>query len=435
LIFLKAGETYVSSVFVYLVEAAMSDRKIVVTGLGVVSPVGNGAGPFWDALLAGKSGIGPITAFDASEYRTTFAGQADFDESEYLDKKEARKIDRFGHLAIGASDMAVKDAGLDLSTIDPDRAGVLIGSGIGGLRTLELQYETLLEKGPSRVSPFTIPMMICNIVAGLVAIRHGLKGPNYSVVSACATAAHSIGDAMRMIERGDADIMLAGGSEAAITPMGIGGFCALKALSTRNDDPTSASRPFDADRDGFVMGEGAAVLVLESLEHAQKRGAEIYCEAAGFGLTCDAHHMTAPLEDGSGAAKAMQMAMKDAGVSPDQVSYINAHGTSTPLNDKGETGAIKLALGEDNARKVMISSTKSMTGHLLGAAGGIESAVTALAIKHGVVPPTINYTTPDPACDLDYVPNEARETEVKVTLNNSLGFGGHNACLLFKSLG
>lgn len=413
----------------------MAERKVVVTGLGVVSALGSTVDTFWERLTAGQSGIRPIESFDASEFKAQIAGEVvDFDSEAFVPKKDQRRMDLFTIYSIAAAKMALDDSGLDLSSSDPHRSGVIIGSGIGGLGSLEEQFKILSERGPGRMSPFTIPQMICNIAAGLVAIEHNLQGPNYSVVSACASAAHSIGDAMRVIQRGEADVMFAGGAEAAVTPTGIGGFCALKALSTRNDDPTAASRPFDAERNGFVMGEGGAILILEELEHAKARGATIYCEAAGFGMTCDAHHMTAPAEGGPGAARAMKLAMADAGVNPGDVSYLNAHGTSTQLNDKSETQATKTALGEDDARRIMISSTKSMTGHLLGAAAGLEAVVTALAISKGVVPPTINQEHPDPECDLDYVPNTAREAEVTVTLNNSLGFGGHNACLCFKAV-
>ena len=413
----------------------MAERKVVVTGLGVVSSLGSTVDTFWERLTAGQSGIRPIESFDASEFKAQIAGEVvDFDSEAFVPKKDQRRMDLFTIFSIAAAKMALDDSGLDLAASDPHRSGVIIGSGIGGLGSLEEQFRILSERGPGRMSPFTIPQMICNIAAGLVAIEHNLQGPNYSVVSACASAAHSIGDAMRVIQRGEADVMFAGGAEAAVTPTGIGGFCALKALSTRNDDPTAASRPFDAERNGFVMGEGGAILILEELEHAKARGATIYCEAAGFGMTCDAHHMTAPAEGGPGAARAMKLAMADAGVNPEDVSYLNAHGTSTQLNDKSETQATKTALGEDDARRIMISSTKSMTGHLLGAAAGLEAVVTALAISKGVVPPTINQEHPDPECDLDYVPNTAREAEVSVTLNNSLGFGGHNACLCFKAV-
>ncbi len=342
-------------------------------------------------------------------------------------------MDPFCHYGIAAAKMAVADAGLDFDRENRERVGVLVGSGIGGLQILQEQHAILLTRGPSRFSPFMIPQMITNILSGYIAIEYGLTGPNYCAVSACATATHSLGEALRMIQHGEADIMLAGGAEAPICELGVGGFCAMRALSTRNDAPEKASRPFDANRDGFVIAEGAGVLVLEDLEHAKKRGARIYCELAGYGRTCDAYHITAPDAEGKGAARGMQLACEDAGVSPDEIDYINAHGTSTELNDKCETMAIKMALGEDNARRAAVSSVKSMTGHLLGAAGGVESIATALAIKNGILPPTINYETPDPACDLDYVPNKAREKKIRAALKNSLGFGGHNATLCFKA--
>jgi 3-oxoacyl-[acyl-carrier-protein] synthase II len=379
------------------------------------------------------SGIRPIHRFDAAAYPSRIAGQVqEFDVDAFIPKKEQRRMDEFCHYAMAAAKLAVADGGLDMGALDLDRCAVIVGSGIGGIRTLEIQHSVLLEKGPGRCSPFMIPEMISNMAAGLIAIEFGMRGPNYSVVSACASAAHSMGDAYRLIQRGEVDAAIAGGAEAPVTMLGVGGFCAMKALSTRNDAPEKASRPFDAGRDGFVIAEGAAILVMEEMEHARRRGAKIYCEMAGFGMTCDAYHITAPVESGIGATRAMQLAMRDAGMNPDQIDYINAHGTSTELNDKIETRAIKAALGEENARRVMISSSKSMTGHLLGAAGGIESAVCALAIRDGVVPPTINLETPDPECDLDYVPNTAREARVRACLNNSLGFGGHNASLLFK---
>ncbi len=414
----------------------MEKRRVVVTGIGVISPIGSTLHKFWDSLQNGRSGLGTITAFDASDYAAQIAAEVkDFDVNEFIPRKEQRRMDRFCHFALAAARMAMDDAAFDQDAEDPTRMGAVVGSGIGGLGTLEGQHKTLLERGPSRCSPFMIPQMIVNIASGLIGIQHQLQGPNYAVVSACATAAHSMGDAMHVIERNEADVMLAGGAEASVTPLGIGGFGAMKALSTRNDDPQTASRPFDRDRDGFVMGEGAAVLVLEEYEHAKARGAEIYCEIAGFGQTCDAFHMTAPMETGDGATRAMKMAMDGAGLTPADIDYINAHGTSTPLNDKIETRAIKGALGEEDARRVMISSTKSMTGHLLGAAAGVEAAACALALKKGIVPPTINQITADPECDLDYVPNTAREANVRAALNNSLGFGGHNACVCMKQVG
>ncbi|MEI6971709.1 MAG: beta-ketoacyl-ACP synthase II [bacterium] len=410
-------------------------RRIVITGLGVVSPLGCTIDAFWSKLVAGQSGIRKIQSFDASPFYSQIAGEVtDFPVDQFVVKKEQRRMDPYCHFAIGAAKLAVADAGLDMNVEDPTRVGVIVGSGVGGLKTIETQYKVLMEKGPDRCSPFLIPMMIANMAAGNIAIELNMKGPNYATLSACATSLHAIGDAMRVIERGDAEVILAGGAEASVCVLGFAGFCALRALSARNDEPQRASRPFDAGRDGFVMSEGGAVLVLEEYEHAKKRGAKIYCEAAGFGMTCDAYHMTAPSEGGEGAARAIKLAMADAGVTPEEVDYVNAHGTSTDLNDKGETQAIKAALGEDRARKVMVSSTKSMTGHLLGAAGGLETIVCALAIKHGVVPPTINQETPDPACDLDYVPNVARQHKVRVCVNNSLGFGGHNGSLVVKAI-
>lgn len=412
----------------------MTRRRVVVTGMGVVSPLGCDLKSFWERLIKGQSGVRTITRFDVSQYDSKIAGQLiEFELERFVSKKEARRMDPFCHYGIAAAKMAVADSGLELDKENRERIGVLVGSGVGGLQILLEQSRVLLTKGSSRFSPFMIPEMITNILSGLIAIEHGFTGPNFCVVSACATATHSLGEALRMIQHGEAEIMLAGGSEAPICELGVGGFCAMRALSTRNDAPEKASRPFDADRDGFVIGEGAGVLVLEDLEHAQRRGARIYCELAGYGRTCDAYHITAPDAQGKGAARSMKLACEDAGVAAEQVDYINAHGTSTELNDKCETLAIKMALGEENARRVAISSTKSMIGHLLGAAGGVESIATALTIYHGVIHPTINYETPDPECDLDYVPNHAREKKVRVALKNSLGFGGHNATLCFKA--
>ncbi len=403
--------------------------------MGVVSPIGSTLQKFWDSLQNGRSGIATIEGFDITDFSAKIAGEVkDFDANDFIPRKEQRRMDRFCHFAIAAAKMAMDEANFDRDVEDPTRMGAIVGSGIGGLGTLEEQHTKLMNRGPSRCSPFMIPQMISNMASGHVAIQHKLQGPNFAVVSACATAAHSIGAAMHAIQRNEAEVMLAGGCEASITPLGIGGFAAMKALSTRNDDPATGSRPFDKERDGFVMGEGAAVLVLEEYEHAKARGATIYCEVAGFGQTCDGYHMTAPVESGEGATRAMLMALNAAGLNPDAVDYINAHGTSTPLNDKIETRAIKGALGEDLARKVMISSTKSMTGHLLGAAAGVEAIACAMATKNGVVPPTINQICPDPECDLDYVANTAREAKVSVTLNNSLGFGGHNACVCMKAI-
>jgi len=405
-------------------------RRVVVTGIGVVSPIGSTIEAFRASLQSGRCGIRRIESFDASAYDAQIAGEVtDFDIDAFIPKKEQRRMDRFCHFGCAAAKMAMDDAAFDRDKIDPVRMGTIVGSGIGGLGTLEGQHKVLLEKGPGRCSPFMIPQMIVNMASGLIAIDHNLKGPNYCVVSACASAAHAMGDALRLIQRNEVDVVVAGGAESCISPLGIGGFAAMKALSTRNDDPATASRPFDKERDGFVMGEGAAILVMEEFEHAKARGAKIYCEIAGFGQSCDAYHMTAPMDSGEGATRAMVSAIRDAGRTPASVTYINAHGTSTPLNDKIETRAIKGALGEDLARKVMISSTKSMTGHLLGAAAGVEAIACALAIKYGFVPPTINQINPDPECDLDYVANSAREAVVEVALNNSLGFGGHNACV------
>ena len=410
------------------------NRRVVVTGLGVVSPVGSTLDSFWAAIQAGESGIGPITYFDTTAFDTKFAGQVKgFNVEDFVPKKEARRMDPFCHYGVAAAKMAVADAGLDMSKEDATRVGVVAASGVGGLQILQSQMDVLRSRGPGRFSPFIIPQMITNILPGLISIDHGMKGPNFAIVTACASGTHCIGESLNLIRRGAADVMLAGGSEGAICELGVGGFNAMRALSTRNDSPQTASRPFDKDRDGFVMAEGAGMLVLEEYGHAKARGAKIYCELAGFGCTGDAYHITAPDESASGPARGMQLAMQDAGVAPADVDYINAHGTSTELNDAGETKAIKLALGEADARRVAISSTKSMTGHLLGAAGGVESVVCALAIRDGVLPPTINYTTPDPACDLDYVPNVARKAKIRACLNNSLGFGGHNATLCFRA--
>jgi 3-oxoacyl-[acyl-carrier-protein] synthase II len=407
----------------------------VVTGLGIVSPLGCAVETVWTRMVQGQSGVRPIQSFDATAFDSRIAGEVvEFNVDDFVPKKEQRRMDPFCKYGIASAKLAVADSGLDFSKEDPWRTGVLVGSGIGGLQILFQQSKVFMERGPSRFSPFMIPQMITNILSGLIAIEYGLRGPNFAVISACATATHSMGEAFRIIREGDADVILAGGAEAPIMELGVGGFCAMRALSTRNDDPQHASRPFDRDRDGFIIGEGAGTVVLEEYGHAVKRGARIYCELAGYGRTCDAFHMTAPDEQGTGAAKAMSLALADARLAPEQIDYINAHGTSTELNDKCETRAIKSSLGEAHARKVMISSTKSMTGHLLGAAGAIESLACAMAIHTGVVPPTINYTTPDPDCDLDYVPNTAREAKVRACLNNSLGFGGHNASLCFTAV-
>ena len=410
-------------------------KRVVVTGMGVVTPVGSTLETFWAALLAGRSGIGPITYFDASAFDTKFAGQVkDFHLEEFVPKKEARRMDPFCHYGVAAAKMAVADSGLDMSKEDPTRIGVVAASGVGGLQILQSQMDVLRTKGPGRFSPFMIPQMITNILPGLISINHGMKGPNFAIVTACASGTHCIGEALRLIRCGAADAFVAGGAEGAICELGVGGFNAMRALSTRNDSPETASRPFDKDRDGFVMGEGAGMLILEEYGRAKARGARIYCELAGFGCSGDAYHITAPDESADGPARGMKLALQDAGLSPADIDYINAHGTSTSLNDKGETKAIKLALGETDARRTAVSSTKSMTGHLLGAAGGVESVVCALAIRDGVLPPTINYTTPDPECVLDYVPNTARQAQVRACLNNSLGFGGHNATLCFKAI-
>ena len=410
-------------------------RRVVVTGLGVVSPVGSTLDSFWAAIQAGESGIGPITYFDTTAFDTKFAGQVKgFNLDEFVPKKEARRMDPFCHYGVAAAKMAVADSGLDMSKEDATRIGVVAASGVGGLQILQAQMDVLRSRGPGRFSPFIIPQMIINILPGLISINHGMKGPNYAIVTACASGTHCIGEALSLIRNGKADAMLAGGAEGAICELGVGGFNAMRALSTRNDDPKTASRPFDKDRDGFVMAEGAGMLILEEYGRAKARGAKIYCELAGFGCTGDAYHITAPDASAAGPARGMQLAMADAGLTPADVDYINAHGTSTELNDAGETKAIKLALGEERARRIAVSSTKSMTGHLLGAAGGVESVVCALAIRDGVLPPTINYTTPDPACDLDYVPNVARKGKIRACLNNSLGFGGHNATLCFKAI-
>ena len=416
----------------------MESRRVVVTGIGIISPVGSTVKEFWEALLEGKSGVGPLTAFDSSRFASHIAAEVkDFDPLQFMSEKEARKFDRFVQFGLAASKNAVADSGIDIGNEDAARMGVIIGSGIGGLHTIEREFLAYInrgpEKGPSKMSPFLIPMLIVNMAAGHVSIALGLKGPNSSCVTACASGNNSLGEAFKIIQRGDADVMVAGGTEGCITVMGFGGFCALKALSTRNDDPSRACRPFDRERDGFIMGEGAGVLVLEEYERARKRSARIYCEIAGYGMSGDAYHMTAPDPSGDGAGRCMAAALKDSGVSPDKVDYINAHGTSTKLNDKIETLAIKSVFGP-HAKKVAVSSSKSMTGHLLGAAGGAEAAVCALSLYHGVITPTINYEYPDPECDLDYVPNTARKQGIKVAMSNALGFGGHNATVVFKKL-
>ena len=410
-------------------------RKVVVTGLGAVSPVGCGVATFWQSISAGKSGIGRIDRFDPADFAVQIAGQVrDLTADTFISPKEQRRMDRFSVYAICGAKMAVADAGIDFTKTDAEKCGVAMSAGMGGIETFCEEANALRDKGPRRVSPFCVPSMIPNMPAGLIAIEYGLKGPNYAVVTACASALHSIGFAFRSIQTGECDVMLAGGAEAVITPLGVAAFSSMRALSTRNDNPAGASRPFDKNRDGFVIGEGSGVLVLEEYEHAVRRGARIYAELAGFGMTCDAFHMTAPCDDGDGARRAMLRCMESAKLNPSDVEYINAHGTSTPLGDKGETLAIKRALGETAARHVMVSSTKSMTGHLLGGAGGIESVACAMALHTGIVPPTINYTTPDPDCDLDYVPNTARQVPIRACLNNSFGFGGHNACIAFRKV-
>ena len=409
-------------------------KRVVITGLGVVSPIGNSKEIFWQSLCAGKSGVSKITSFDPSLFTSRIAGEIrDFDVTAYMSSKDAKRSDRFTQFAVAAACMSADDAQIDLAGMDPYRAGSIIGSGIGGIHTMEREHKVLLNKGPSRVSPFFIPMLIVNMASGMVAIKLGLKGPNTCSVTACASSNHSIGEAFRVIQNGYADIMFTGGSEAAISPMAMSGFCAAKALSTMNDTPQEASRPFDQKRNGFVMSEGAGIILLEEYEHAKKRGASIYAEVAGYGMSCDAYHMTAPDPEGKGAIRCMQEALKDAGVNADEVDYINAHGTSTMLNDAMETKAIKAVLGH-RAKDIAVSSTKSMTGHLLGAAGGIELAATILTIERGIIPPTINYKYPDPDCDLDYVPNEARQKKVDIAMSNSLGFGGHNATIVIKKI-
>jgi beta-ketoacyl-acyl-carrier-protein synthase II len=404
-------------------------RRVVITGMGVVSPLGSEVETFWKRLIAGESGIGPVTRFDTTKYDTRFAAEVQgYRTEEFMDRKEIRRTDLFVQYAIGATAQAVKQAGVSPQTVDVNRYGVVVGSGIGGIATFEDQHRTLLEKGPSRVSPFFIPMMISDMASGQVSIQFGAKGPNYCTVSACSSGAHAVGDAFRIIQHNEADVMISGGAEAPITPVSFAGFCSMKAMSTRNDEPQRASRPFDAQRDGFVMGEGAGIVVLEELEHAKRRGAKILAEIVGYGATGDAHHMTAPAPEGEGAARAMREAIRDSGLPLESFGYLNAHGTSTPLNDKFETQAIKSVFGE-RAKKLPVSSTKSMTGHLLGAAGGLETIICVLALERHMLPPTINYKTPDPDCDLDYVPNTARAVELQAALSNSLGFGGHNVTL------
>lgn len=407
-------------------------RRVVVTGLGLVAPVGNTVGAAWENLLAGNSGIGPITHFDNAAFSVRFGGAIrDFDVTEYVVAKEARKMDPFIHYGMAAGIQAIRDAGLEVTEENADRIGVAIGAGIGGIYTIEQNYDAYLDKGPRRISPFFVPSAIINMVSGNLSIMYGFKGPNISIVSACSTGAHNIADSVRMIQYGDADVMIAGGSEYATTPIGMGGFAAARALSTRNDDPQAASRPWDRDRDGFVLSDGAGVVVVEELEHAKARGASIYAEVAGVSMNADAYHMTAPAPGGEGATRCMQLALRDARANVEDVAYINAHGTSTPAGDVAETKAIKGAFG-DHAHHLAVSSTKSMTGHMLGAAGGAEAVFTVLAIRHQVAPPTINYEHPDPDCDLDYVPNTAREMDIGLALSNSFGFGGTNGTLAFR---
>jgi len=410
----------------------IEQKRVVVTGLGAITPIGNTLAEYWEGLLSGRNGIGPITLFDPSRHDCRIAGEVKgFSPHDYMDRKEAKRMDRFAQFAVSASKQAIADAQFVINELNAEQVGVIIGTGVGGLKVLEDQQEVYLTRGPDRCSPFMIPMMIANMAAGLTAIHTGAKGPNSCTVTACAAGAHAVGDAFRLIQRGYAQAMICGGSEAAVTPLSVAGFSAARALSTRNDDPVHACRPFSRDRDGFVMGEGSGILLLEELEHALSRGARIYAEIVGYGMTCDAYHMTSPVPSGEGATRAMQLALKDAGLIPEQVSYINAHGTSTQVNDATETGAIKNALGE-YAYKVAISSTKSMTGHLLGGSGGIEAVASVMAVANDQIPPTINLTNPDPACDLDYVPNHSRNQKLEVVLSNSFGFGGHNVTLAFK---
>ena len=407
-------------------------RRVVVTGVGLLTPLGIGADASWAAIRAGKSGIARITQFDAAAFSCQIAGEVKgFNPADYIEKKEIKKMGRFIQFAIAAADFALKDSGLKVTAENEERVGVYIGSGIGGFEVIEREHQTLLEHGPRRISPFFIPATIINLASGHVSIRSGAKGPNSATATACTTSAHSIGDSYRMIERGDADAMICGGTEAAVTPMGIGGFAAMRALSKRNGEPERASRPWDKDRDGFVVGEGAGILVLEELESARQRGARVLAEIVGYGMSADAFHVTAPPDTGDGAFRVMRNALRDAGIQPEQVDYINAHGTSTDVGDRAETAAIKRAFG-DHAYKLAVSSTKSMTGHLLGGAGGIEAGITVLAIIDQIAPPTMNYETPDPRCDLDYVPNQARPMKIEYALSNSFGFGGTNGCLIFK---
>lgn len=415
-----------------MMETSASRKRVVVTGMGVVASLGHNVNDFWANLTAGKCGIDTVTLFDAKDYSCRIGAEVrGWDPAQHMDPKEVRRNDRYTHFGFCAAKQAVADARLDMTKEDADRVGVIIGSGIGGMWTIESQHKVLMERGPRKVSPFMIPSLISNMCGGLVAIELGARGPNFGVVSACSTATHAIGESLRMIRRGEADVMVCGGAEAAITPLAYAGFCSMKAMSTNNEAPQKSSRPFDANRDGFIMGEGSAILVIESLEHARARGAHIYCELAGYAATCDAYHITSPDPDGKGLSQSMIKSLADANIAPHQVDYINAHGTSTPYNDKFETLAIKKVFG-DHARKVHISSTKSMTGHLLGAAGSIEAVISIKAIETGIVPPTINYETPDPDCDLDYTPNVKRAAKIDTVLTDNLGFGGHNAALVFR---
>ena len=410
----------------------MTQRRVVITGLGVLTPIGNNVAEFWQAMMDGKSGAGPITKFDTSEFNTKFACEIkNYDPSNYIDKKTARRMDPYTQYALITSIMAMEDSGLDLEVVDKERIGVVFGSGIGGMDTFEKQHREFIEGGARKISPFFVPMMISDIAAGQISIHYGLKGPNYATTSACATSTNAIADAFFLVQRGSADVILCGGSEAAITPMAIGGFNAARALSTWNDRISEASRPFDKDRNGFIMGEGSGTLVLEEYEQAKKRGANIYAEIIGAGLTGDAYHLTAPAPEGEGAYRSMREAIKDGGITPEEVDYVNAHGTSTELNDINETKAMKKLFGE-HAYKLSVSSTKSMTGHLLGAAGAVEAIATTLALKNGIIPPTINHDEPDPECDLDYTPNKPKERAIKYALSNTFGFGGHNSTILLK---
>ncbi len=412
----------------------MTQRRVVVTGLGIVSPVGNTVAAAWESITQGRSGIGPVTGFDASSFATRIAGEVrDFDISAFVSPKDAKKMDPFIHYGVAASAMALADSGLEITEANAERIGAIVGSGIGGILGIEETSIKYHEGGVRKISPFYVPSTIINMLPGQISILNGIKGPNFSAVSACATSNHSIGTAMRLIQHGDADVMVAGGAERGSSPTSMGGFCAMKAMSTRNDEPTRASRPWDRERDGFVLGDGAGILILEEYEHAKARGARIYCELAGFGASSDAYHMTAPAESGEGAARCMVLALRDAGLAPEAIGYLNAHGTSTPLGDLGETLAIKSAFG-DHAQRLMVSSTKSMTGHLLGAAGGVEAIFTVLALYHGIIPPTINLDEPGEGCDLDYVPNQAREAKVEAAMSNGFGFGGTNGSLVFRRI-